>query len=454
MGEGFTRRLKTALTGDAAARFVFIGNVEVERQWAVGAISLPRMSFGASDVVVNRMDELAITLAGADDYVLLKTAPDPAYLSYLAELGFELPTVVAVAGQDPGRMVTEDALADETVIEELRRIASPGTYLLPHGISALEEELARRTRIEVAGPSAAVCRAVNSKVYSRRVADELGLRQPQGWACDDLDEFAAAVTAAHEVLAAGRRVVVKDAFGVSGKGIVVVDDPRRLDRLHRMVVKEVERDAAQGGHGRVALLIEEWVAKDVDLNYQFTIGTGGGVHFDFVKRAVTQAGVHKGHQMPSGLDGAQLEQVHRATALLGDRLAADGFSGVVGVDAMLDPAGGVYPVTEINARSNMSTYQATLAEKLIGPDAVALARHFDLKLTERLPFDRLRDRLGGLLLDRAGGAGLIVNAFATVNAGATEDGGPFTGRLYGVLVADSAAELEKIDTQIEGAIHE
>ena len=443
---GFTTRLKEALVGDPTARFVFLGNVEVERQWAAGAVGLPRLSSAASDMVVNRMDELTLTLAGADDYVLLKTQPDPDYLAYLTDIGFELPTVIAVGGQDPQRMVTEDALADEDTVARLAALASPHTFLLPHGVSVLEERLAARTGLTLAAPPAALCRAVNSKVYSRRVTDELGLRQPVGWACGSLDELAAAVSAATPLVASGRRVVFKDAFGVSGKGIAVVDDPRRLDRLHRMVAKEAGR-----GEGQVALVIEEWVAKETDLNYQFTIGADGTVRFDFVKRALTANGVHKGHLMPAGLDDQQFEHVRRAADLLGERLAADGYRGVVGVDAMLHPEGGVYPVTEINARNNMSTYQTTLAERLIGPGSVALARHYELKLDEPIAFARLRQQLGGLLLERAGDVGLVINAFATVNAAATASAG-FGGRLYGVVVAGSAAELAEIDSKIEGAI--
>ena len=43
-------------------------------------------------------------------------------------------------------------------------------------------------------------------------------------------------------------------------------------------------------------MVEEWVAKAADLNYQLTVGRDGGVEFNFVKEAVTDQGVHKGHR--------------------------------------------------------------------------------------------------------------------------------------------------------------
>jgi len=44
--------------------------------------------------------------------------------------------------------------------------------------------------------------------------------------------------------------------------------------------------------------------------------------------------------------------------------------------------------------------------------------------------------LGGLLLDRPGRPGVLINNFATLNAAAAAGG--FHGRLYGICVADSA----------------
>ncbi|MEU6542810.1 ATP-grasp domain-containing protein [Streptomyces sp. NPDC046859] len=447
---GFTARLKRAVTGAVDTPLVFLGNFEVENQWAVGEPALPRVGAHAGSAVVNRMDEFALLLGGKDDHVVLKTALDDGYRAYLEGLGLALPTVHVVAGQDPRRTVSEDALADPGLLHTLSALAAGGARLTGHGVSTVEEELSERTGLALAAPSAAVCKRVNSKVYSRRLADELGIRQARGWACETLPELADAVAAAGELLAAGRRVVVKDAFGVSGKGIVVLDSDKRLARLHRMAVTQAER-AAGGAEPRTALVVEEWVAKRADLNYQFTVGRDGSTHFDFVKELLTENGVHKGHRMPARLTGRQITEVAATAGRLGERLAADGYFGVVGVDAMVDPDGGLYPVVEINARNNMSTYQSVVHEVLAGPDEVAVARHFTVRPRRALPFAELREVLDTLLLTERGPRprGLFVNNYATVNAAAADAGDDgFEGRLYGVLVAGSDAEVAALDTDI------
>ncbi len=439
---GLADRLRSALVGDPDARFVYLANFEVEDRWAVGETGLPRTPFETARQVVNRMDELAVTLAGGQDHVLLKQAPDPGYLDWLSRLELPLPRLVPANSSQPQRNVTEDALATPALLDLLSGLAAEGAYLLPHGVSTMEEELAERTGLPLAAPPTTICKFVNSKVYSRRLAEKLGLRQPTGWACAALEQFAAACRDAADLLADGRRVVVKDAYGVSGKGLMVVDDPNRLDRLYRMVATQARRS----GHDRVGLVVEEWVAKGVDLNYQFTVHRDGTVSFDFVKEAYTVHGVHTGHRMPARLSAPVHEELRRCSQALGTQLAADGYYGVVGVDAMTDPSGGLYPVTEINARNNMSTYQATLVERLVRPDMVALARQYPLRLATALPFDRLRHGLGELLLREPGGVGLVIHAFATVNAGAGAQ--PFPGRLYGLLTATSTEELDTMDAEI------
>jgi hypothetical protein len=188
------------------------------------------------------------------------------------------------------------------------------------------------------------------------------------------------------------------------------------------------------------------VAKTVDLNYQFTVSKDGSARFDFVKEAITDRNVHKGHRMPADLPAATLAEIREVADLLGGQLAADGFFGVVGVDAFVDPDGGLYPVVEINARHNMSTYQVPLQEKLVGTTQVALARYYPLTLEGPVSFGEVDKMLDGLMLPHAGGTGLVVNNFATVNAGAGN--GPFEGRLYGVVIADTKAELAAVDQRI------
>jgi hypothetical protein len=396
------------------------------------------------------MDEFALLLAGPDDHVVLKEPPDPGYLSYLRELGLALPTVHAVTAQDPARCVTEDALADSDLIGVLGRLA--GAFLWPHGVSSIEEDLARRCGVPLAAPSATVCKAVNSKIYSRLVAHRAGVPQPEGMVCRDLDELAVARDKAASWLAAGRQVVVKDAFGVSGKGILVVTRLAQLDAVQRMV----ERRARRAGVSRVGLVIEEWLPKSMDLNYQLTVDRAGNVRLDFVREALAENGVHKGHRMPADLSDRHLGQIDAAARALGGQLAADGYFGVAGVDGLVCTDGRLMPMIEINARNNMSTYQERLRERFVPEGTAALATRHPMRLTRPMTFDDLRDRLDGMLLGAGDDTGVLVNNFATVNAAASTGAAntSFDGRLYTMVVAPTAERAAVLDRKLAERLRE
>lgn len=437
----FLYRLKAALTGSAATPLVFLGNFEVEAQWAIGEPGLPRISFAPGNAVVNRMDELALLLAGQDDYVVLKSPPDAGHLAYLAELGLELPHILVARPAGDDTNVTEDALADPDLARSLSLVAATGARLAPHGVSEREELLAARAGLALATPPAAVCKQVNSKIYSRLLADEVGLRQPLGWPCPSMTELATALPGVRTLLERGRPVVVKDAYGVSGKGMTVVRDARRLEALYRKLRDRADRS----GDDRAGLVIEEWVAKRADLNYQFTLTRDGDLTFDFVKEALTEAGVHKGHRLPARLLPGQVAQLREAAQLIGKRLAADGYYGVVGVDAMVGADEQLLPLTEINARYNMSTYQLRLEETFMTEESVALTRHYPIR--GPVSFAQVKEALGPVLFDQPSRSGLLVEGMATANTVST-------GRLYAMVFAQTVEALARCDEEAAARLAE
>jgi hypothetical protein len=434
---GFVARLKRDTVGEPTARYVYLNNFEVERSWARGEPALPggRLSFATA--TVNRMEELGLLLADPGDVVVLKAAPDPGYAGYLTTLGLAGGETQVVAGNDPLRSVTEDALADPSVVDALAGLADGHTYLAPLGISAAEEELALRTGLPLAGPGAAVCKSVNGKMFSRRLVDATGLRPVPGAVCETVADLAAALDA-H--LRDGCRVVVKESLGVSGRGMVVLADRRRADRLLRML-------ARAGDDARVNLVAERWIERATDLNYQFVVSGTGAVRFETVKAAVVDRGQHRGHRFPVALPPDTDHELRRAAEVLGAELASAGYRGMVGVDAILDQDGVLYPCLEINARFNMSTYGGRVEERFVGPGRHAVAVTFDLLLARRHSFAELADALGGLLFDGTGAPGVLVSNFATLNAAATADGRQFAGRVYAFCVADDPATARALHGQ-------
>lgn len=432
----YLRAIKSALTGAPDTPLVLVCNFEAEAQWARRYVGLPGVGFSASAGMVHRMEELGVLLAGPDDTLLLSHDLDPGFRDYAAGLGFALPTVVVPTHVVAGRSTTDNVIASPDTLDRLTRA---GGMLLPMSTSEAEQKLAAVAGLPLAVPTADVFERVNSKIYSRRLVEATGLRAVPGHCCEKVDEFLAVL----EKYRSGTTLVVKDAYGVSGKGLVVLDSRSKVDRLTRLVRRRAERS----GDPRLHVVVEHWLGKRFDLNYQLTVARDGTVGYDFVKQALTKDGVHKGHMMPVDLSDRQRRELREAVDVVGARLFADGFHGVVGVDAILGQDGVLYPVLEINARLNMSTYQGGVTERLVPPGHVCLARHYPLRLTAPIAFADVRGVLGRLLDTRQ----VVVTCFGTANANANAEP-PFDGRLYTMLVAPDRTRLAELDSAVAAAL--
>jgi len=434
----FVTQLRTALTGSERTPLVHMGNIEVEQFWgkSVGALALPSLTSPSAKIVVNRMDQLALFLANPDDYVLLKEPLDPDYASYLIKEGFAIPKVICPSTNRPELNITESFLADEVGQAELRALADKGATLMPFGVSHLEEELSQKTGLALAGPASTIVETVNSKILSRQLNEKLSIRAIPGSCVSTLEELKEALQRHEPVLTAGGKLVVKDAFGVSGKGLTVLTSPEKAAG----VIKMWDRQLTSKPEGCIRVVVEQWIEKKLDINYQILIGKDGRTTFCGVRDAVTLNGVHQGHRIPSSLTPGQIEELQSAGEKLGPALYHLGYYGMVGIDAILSVDDVVYPNLEINARFNMSTYQNKLDEDLLAGKKT-LAKQFPLKLSRTVSFAEVETLLGDEIYRHKTGLGFMINDFATVNAAAKTGGASWPGRLYGLIIGTSEEDV-------------
>lgn len=435
-GSTTTADLKEMITGRRDAVFVWLCNFEAEAEWGAGYTGLPATRLSVTSRIVQRMEELGALLADPEDYLLLSQPLDRDYRQYVEGIGFTLPQELS-ADRDDGASTSDAVLATPRLLARLADLAARGAYLMPMGCTAKEQKISEVTGLRLATPGPDVTEKVNSKIYSRRLTGELGLRTIPGFCCETTQQLHAALQA---LMARYGQAIVKDAYGVSGKGLVMLDSEKKADRLLRMV----DQRATRTGSHALDVVAERLVDKRFDMNYQFTIGRDGQVRFDFIKQALVRRGIHSGHIMPAELTIAQHDEIVTAAERIGQRLYADGFSGVVGVDSLLGTDGLIYPVVEINARLNMSTFQSRVAGRFQGPEGFALAKHYPLQLTAPLEFRAIRDALAPHISQPARDDGAVITCFGTVNALAAQSAGS-QGRLYTMLFAASRDELSRLD---------
>ncbi len=326
---------------------VRLGTFDAESWWRPGDLaSLPSVGRGGQDVTVAGMDELLAGFCAPGDLLVTRWPVDGVLRSGLAEAGISFGHVST--GGDAGGTVEGLAADNGVVLDELRRFGGVAPYaVLPDTVS-----LARR-----AGwtglPDLAVVAGVNSKTWSNDLVRRLGLPGAALHA-DSVDGLVAAVSSLDGP------AVVKDPFGVSGRGTVEIGTPGVLAAVERFLRRQV----AAGR--RVELLVQEKFPVLHDFSAHLEVHRDGRREWLGVQAMLNKGFRHlaSGPAWPGLVD----EEDYRATlAPVADAVAATGYTGPVCVDSAVLADGRVVPVLEINARHSLGLLTRRLDERCAHP---------------------------------------------------------------------------------------
>jgi len=333
-----------------------------------------RPGFTPSQPVRQLAEDLALLplyLCAPDDVVLVPRRPSLPFLRRLGRAGYAVPELVE---HPPGT-----PLWGELARRKLRD-------LRPWGWSLQVERVTAPLRQQLAAPQGwrAEWRSLYSKAWSVSALgdflptcgeDWLGGPEVVGRACAGMEEVKTQVA---RLAAEGwERAVVKGAFGAAGQSQVRLEPLQpRADQLAQ-VARLLE------GQGEV--VVEPWLEKVVDLSAQIEIQAPGQARFLGWTRFLTDArGQYCGSFVSQPLGGLDLEGrrflcgegrdqrrlwrfCETLAGFLAARLAATGYTGPLGVDALVFRQGGqlrLKPIVEINPRFTMGRVALGLARRV------------------------------------------------------------------------------------------
>lgn len=442
----FSESLKKGLVNDENATFIYINNFEVEQYWKTSDIvGIPSVSTASAKIMVNRMEEQGVLFSSPTDIVILKRPVSNDFLNYLQQV-LECPTIIYVENSNPNLNITQDILNCQKTILYLKEMKEmkKNIYFMPYGCSEYEEQLSELTGIPLAVPNSDVFRKVNTKVYSRLLNEKVNIRQIPGGECDSIDSLQETYQTLKHHLTEGGKLVLKESLGVSGKGLVIIDSEEKFQKVIKMISKSLNKK----NNGKVSFILEKWINKVADINYKLLIDVNGNITYYGAKECIVKDGVHQGHLYPTYIT----RKLDKELRIIGEKICTqlykDGYFGVVGIDAIYDQVGTLWPNLEINARLNMSSYQMRIQENFLQNDKCALAKYYELKLTRKLTFKEVSTVLEKYMINYQRKEGLLINNFATVNSGFSKEGKLFKGRLYGVLIANNEDSLIELDSII------
>ena len=313
---------------------VWLCNTDVEAEWACTENKeLPQR--GERTAIFHRFEEILLPSIGATDVAILRTAPDPHFLSYLESLGLGLPEVLIPRGAEraPWTSTTQLIQEDSFSIQELTSRVRSGrcSILEPFGVSTDVEKIADRTGLQLAGSGAETAALVSRKSTARRLARKLGFPLPDGEVCEKPGEIPEVVRRLRSA-GNGCPVVIKPELGASGLGQRIVRTTADLECLEVAINR-----GELGGRGTM-YVVERWYSALATLTFRFVMEKEGRVRGPFIAReAMGRAGPrHHGYFYPASFGGKAHDDLPSVVRRLAEALQREySYIGPVRCDALV-----------------------------------------------------------------------------------------------------------------------
>ena len=326
---------------------IYCAAFDAEQYWRDAQLSkLPFFPDRDAQRIVSAMDELMFLFCQPGDAVITRKPFNPVHEHYLHSIGFDFKRnefdldpkseqdkcvfQLLVESEDRSRM--KPLLSDQAILEPFA--------VLPYAANVCESY-----NLLCLSPGIEMVQKVNSKSYSHEMKDRLNIRN-----------VGLVVHSSEELQLMGQKLLstgdflIKDLFGVSGKGNLLIPSIQILERI-------VSYIASQEQKGKTTqFILEPLLNKREDFSCQLYISTEGVITILAVNKLLNVDFAYTESCTPDQPFMQVLEEGNYFTLMekVANELFKDGYYGHVCVDSMILEDGEIIPLIEINARKSMS----------------------------------------------------------------------------------------------------
>lgn len=424
---------------------IWMLNIGAEKYWnKVNAGIIDRNE----DRIVNRSEDMNLLLCREQDILILRERPDEAYLKKMEQIGFSIPTILVPENTDAWTPISELVLQDESLLLKLSALARErkDVYFVPYAVTYLEERIAERCALRIAGPSSQVSARINDKIFNREIAGHLGLKVCQGKVCSSIEEIREEYSRLVDQAPYFKKVIIKEPHGASGKGLYIVEHESQLLPL----LTRLSRFSRSNPEAK--WLVEGWYAKKADINYQIYISPQGNVEVFSIKQQILRDTVYIGSRIPADVSPEVADAYQEYGSRIGCYLFQLGYTGVAGIDSIITEEDEIVPIIEINGRFTLSTYISFIMN-VIG-ERKMFSRYFKLISDMPMTYEELCIKLHkeGLLYDEQTGEGIIAYTSGTLPVRKNPDGDAYAGRLFTLIAAKHWDTVAEYSTRLEAFV--
>jgi hypothetical protein len=234
------------------------------------------------------------------------------------------------------------------------RLEASGRRAMPFAVTPLSIQTCRNLMAELTAPDLSIVRLVNSKIWSANARARAGFALGSVGFC-----YTEVIGAAKRILKTGP-IILKEPFGVSGLGSVVVMSPTRLGTVSRVLRVQEDRGI------QVQIVVEPLLNKRFDFSSHVWVGPNGDwriLGFQGMVNAQTRF-VASRHLPYDDQKVLQSSDLNAALESIAKQLSFAGYFGPACIDGLITQDGSLVPILEVNARMSMGLMNLRLGEKL------------------------------------------------------------------------------------------
>lgn len=303
-------------------------NADFETELAQGGVYRRTSRFAG---VNRRLAAHLLWLAAPGDRLLLDDPPAEALAAEAARRGIEL-------------------------VAASRAEVQSGFDFTPWGWTPSAIRLGERLRARVDADPLDVVRRVNSKIWSHRLEQELGVALKGAATVESFDELQRVVRGACPQ--AEDKWVIKAPFGFAARERVL----GRGARVEGAQEVWARRRFAEGE----MLIFQPWLQVVREYGVVMMIPPACEIEILGISDLQTNgAGTGKGYLLGREVDAGRRAELERVARIVGERLRQEGYTGAAGMDA-LEHLSGLHPLLEVNARYTMG-FVALAVERALMP---------------------------------------------------------------------------------------
>ena len=394
--------------------------------------SLPSFKDDSSEKIVLYSDEILFPLVENDGWFVTRAPINEMYREYLNTLGFVFKNYSSHDFDDIRCLDIYELLLNDQKFKHSIVSGEDNLYFDTFSIINGAKEMCKEYGIFYDYPDFNIVKKVNSKIFSSRINSLMGISDYSKiiQSSDDFDKFSKLYN---------QDYLIKDPFGVSGKGIIRINN----NSVRNSICSFLRKQEANGKI--VSFILEPFFNKLIDFSCQIYISKEGTIEILSVNEMNNDGFSFSGIRAPSEelLKIIDSSNYLKTIELVGKQINLEGYYGYACIDSMVLKDERIIPVVEINARKSMSNVKNALDRRLSINSKKSMLSYYNFKNTN-LSIGTLLEALkskGTLFNFDRGGILPLSSSSITINK--ESDAKPYKARLFVYYAYNTQNEFDK-----------